>query len=204
MPVSPVALSSSRREEAAHELSGVSFEALVQELLRRLGESPEREGLRDTPERVRKSLEWLTGGMAQGLEDIVGDALFHETGGDMVLVKGIEFYSLCEHHMLPFFGKVHIAYVPDGRVIGLSKLPRLVEVFSRRLQVQERMTGQVADAVEQVLRPLGVGVITQASHLCMMMRGIKNQGATTTSLAMRGVFREDRHHRDELLRLVGP
>lgn len=184
------------------DLEAHSFEALVGEMLRRLGEDPQREGLLKTPERVHKSLGALTSGYGQSPAAIVGDAIFSEDVRDAVLVKDIEFYSLCEHHMLPFFGRVHISYVPNGKVVGLSKLPRLVEIFARRLQVQERMTAQIADAVQDTLKPLGVGVITQASHLCMMMRGVESQHSTTLSSAMRGVFHAEPPRREELFRLA--
>lgn len=184
------------------ELEAHSFEALVGELLRRLGEDPQREGLRKTPERVRKSLGALTSGYQQDPAAIIGDAIFTEDVRDAVLVKDIEFYSLCEHHLLPFYGRVHITYVPDGRVVGLSKLPRLVEIFARRLQVQERMTAQIADAVNETLRPLGVGVITQAAHLCMMMRGVETQHSSTLASAMRGVLHSEPPRRDEFFRLA--
>jgi GTP cyclohydrolase I len=182
--------------------SSMGFETLVREIICRLGEDPMREGLLKTPGRVEKSLMWLTAGYRRTPEEAIGDALFAEDIQDMVLVKDIEFYSMCEHHMLPFFGKVHIAYHPNGKIVGLSKLPRLVDIFARRLQVQERMTNQLADAVERVLAPHGVGVCVQALHLCMMMRGVETQNSSTLSLAMRGVFQTDHHKRDELLRLA--
>ena len=182
-------------------LHAESFQALVGEMLRRLGEDPERPGLVRTPERVEKSLQWLTRGYALSVEDVVGDALFDEDHHNMVIVKDIEMYSLCEHHMLPFFGKVHVAYIPSGRIVGLSKVPRVVEVFARRLQVQERLTDQIAQALWDVLRPQGVGVICEARHLCMMMRGVEKQNSKTITSAMRGVFLDDQRTRDEFLRL---
>ena len=195
-----------RNLAAAHvdprALEDHSFEALVGEMLRRLGEDPQREGLLKTPERVRKSLAALTSGYQQDAAHVVGDAVFTEDIRDPVLVKDIEFYSLCEHHMLPFYGRVHISYLPDGKVVGLSKLPRLVEVFSRRLQVQERMTAQIADAIAETLKPRGVGVITQAAHLCMMMRGVETQHSTTLSSAMRGVYESEPARREEFFRLA--
>ena len=182
-------------------LDGVAFSALVEETLRRLGEDPGRAGLLKTPERVEKSLQWLTRGYGLSVEQVIGDAIFDEDHHNMVLVKDIEMYSLCEHHMLPFFGKVHIAYIPDGKIVGLSKLPRIVEVFARRLQVQERLTDQIAEAVWDVLKPLGVGVVCEAYHLCMMMRGVEKQNSKTITSAMRGVFLKDPRTREEFLRL---
>jgi GTP cyclohydrolase I len=170
-------------------------------MLRRLGENPERQGLLKTPERVDKSLRWLTRGYELSVEEAVGDAIFEEKHESMVLVKDIEMYSLCEHHMLPFFGKVHVAYIPNNRIVGLSKLPRIVDIFARRLQVQERMTEQIAEALSLVLQPQGVGVIVEAYHLCMMMRGVEKQNSKTITSAMRGVFLEDMRTRDEFLRL---
>src|SRR3954470_10228915 len=163
----------------------------VRRQLALLGEDPAREGLLKTPERVATSMEWLTRGYTMTAADVVGDAVFAEEHSNMVLVRDIEMYSMCEHHMLPFFGKVHIAYIPNGRVVGLSKLPRIVEVFARRLQVQERLTDQIASAVQEVLQPQGVGVVIEAAHLCMMMRGVQKQGSKTITSAMRGVFRDD-------------
>jgi GTP cyclohydrolase IA len=179
----------------------VPFEELVREQLRQLGEDPERGGLRKTPERVEKSLKWLTRGYSLSVEAVIGDALFEEDHHNMVIVKDIEMYSLCEHHLLPFFGRVHIAYIPDGRIVGLSKLPRVVEVFARRLQVQERLTEQIASALMEVLRPQGVAVVVEAAHLCMMMRGVEKQNSKTLTSAMKGVFLEDLRTREEFLRL---
>jgi GTP cyclohydrolase I len=180
---------------------GPSYEDLVREQLRQLGEDPEREGLLRTPERVERSMKWLTRGNHLSVEEVVGDAIFDEDHHNMVLVKDIEMYSMCEHHMLPFFGKVHIAYIPDGRIVGLSKLPRVVEVFARRLQVQERLTEQIAGALMEVLHPQGVGVVIEAAHLCMMMRGVEKQNSKTITSAMKGVFLEDIRTREEFLRL---
>jgi len=174
---------------------------LVREILRRLGEDPEREGLRKTPERVARSLEWLTRGHRLDVARVVGDAIFREEHSNMILVRDIEMYSMCEHHMLPFFGKVHVAYIPNGTIVGLSKIARIVDVFARRLQVQERMTEQIAEAVEQVLHPTGVGVIIEAYHLCMMMRGVEKQNSKTFTSAVRGSFRSDARTREEFLRL---
>jgi GTP cyclohydrolase I len=184
------------------ELSGASFEDLVAEMIRRLGEDPDREGLQKTPERVVKSLSFLTKGYHETAEGAVGDALFEEHHRNMVVVKDIEIYSLCEHHMLPFFGKAHVAYIPDGKILGLSKLARIVEVYARRLQVQERLTEQVAQALWETTSPQGVGVVIEAYHLCMMMRGVQKQNSKTITSAMRGSFLEDHRTRDEFLRLT--
>jgi GTP cyclohydrolase I len=180
----------------------LELEELVRLMLPHLGEDPGREGLLRTPARVAKSMRWLTRGHGKSVEDVVGSAVFEEKHESMVLVRDIEVYSLCEHHMLPFFGKAHIAYYPDGRIIGLSKLPRIVDVFARRLQVQERMTDQIADALMAVLEPMGVGVVVEAYHLCMMMRGVQKQNSKTVTSALRGIFREDAKTRDEFLRLA--
>jgi len=175
---------------------------IVRRQLALVGEDPEREGLQRTPERVARSLAALTSGYATDVRDVVGQGVFEERSDQMVMVRDIEMYSLCEHHLLPFFGKVHVAYVPDGRIIGLSKLPRIVEVFARRLQVQERLTQQIADAVCEVLQPRGVGVVIEAAHLCMMMRGVEKQNSSTITSALRGVFRDDARTREEFLRLA--
>jgi GTP cyclohydrolase I len=171
-------------------------------LLRGLGEDPLREGLLRTPERAEKALRFLTSGYQTDLRAIVNGALFEVKYDEMVIVKDIEFYSLCEHHMLPFFGKMHVAYLPKERVIGLSKIPRIVDVFSRRLQVQERLTRQVAEALRDILDPRGVGVICEARHFCMMMRGVEKQHSGTVTSAMLGAFRTRRETRAELLSLV--
>ena len=184
------------------ELSGASLEELIREMLYRLGEDPERPGLKRTPERVDRSLKWLTRGADMTVRDALGDALFDEDHHNMVIVKDIEMYSLCEHHMLPFFGKVHVAYIPNGRIVGLSKVPRIVEVFARRLQVQERLTAQIATALTEVLEPQGVGVIIEAYHLCMMMRGVEKQNSKTITSSMKGVFLDDLRTREEFLRLI--
>ena len=178
------------------------YAALVQRQLGMLGEDPEREGLVRTPERVAKAMRFLTAGYEMTVEDVVGSALFEEEHENMVMVRDIELYSLCEHHMLPFFGKAHIAYIPNGKIVGLSKLPRIVEIFARRLQVQERLTEQVARAIEEVLAPRGVGVVIEAFHMCMMMRGVEKQNSRTITSALRGVFRDDGKTRDEFLRLA--
>jgi GTP cyclohydrolase IA len=182
-------------------LEGAPFQELVREQLRQLGEDERREGLLKTPERVEKSMKWLTRGYELSVEQVIGDAIFNEDHHNMVLVKDIEMYSLCEHHLLPFFGKVHIAYIPDGKIVGLSKLPRVVEVFARRLQVQERLTEQIAAAIQEVLAPQGVGVVIEAMHLCMMMRGVEKQNSRTITSAMKGVFLDDLRTREEFLRL---
>jgi GTP cyclohydrolase I len=178
------------------------LEALVRRQLELLGEDPQRDGILKTPERVAKSLAWLTRGYDADVRDVVGDAVFEETHESMVMVRDIELYSMCEHHMLPFFGKAHIAYIPDGKIVGLSKLPRIVEIFARRLQVQERLTEQVAQAIHDVLQPRGVGVVVEAVHLCMMMRGVEKQNSKTITSALRGQFRECPMTRDEFLRLA--
>jgi len=175
----------------------------VEALLRGIGEDPKREGLRATPERVAQALAFLTDGYAADVKSVVNGAIFQERCDEMVFVKDIEVYSLCEHHLLPFFGKAHVAYIPDGKIIGLSKIPRLVNVFARRLQVQERLTFQVASALRSVLRPQGVGVVIEAQHLCMMMRGVEKQSSLAVTSAMLGVFRRDSRTRQEFLNLLG-
>ena len=175
---------------------------LIRQLLQNLGEDPSRGGLARTPERVERSLTELTSGMRQTPEEVVGNGVFEEDCSEMVLVKDIEFYSLCEHHLLPFFGRVHVAYIPDKKVIGLSKIPRIVDVFARRLQVQERMTVQIARALDDILSPKGVGVVADASHLCMMMRGVQKQNSSTMTSCLLGGFRTDFRTRNEFLGLV--
>ncbi|MDX1394357.1 MAG: GTP cyclohydrolase I FolE [Gemmatimonadota bacterium] len=175
---------------------------MVRRQLEILGEDPDRDGLLRTPHRVAGALRFLTQGYHQTVEDVIGSAIFEEAHDSMVLVKDIELYSLCEHHMLPFFGKAHVAYIPDGRIVGLSKLPRIVDVFARRLQVQERLTEQIAQAIEDVLKPQGVGVVIEAVHLCMMMRGVEKQNSRTITSAVRGLFRRDQRTREEFLRLT--
>jgi len=186
----------------AIDLRDVPYEDLVREQLRRLGEDPSRQGLVETPRRVESSMKWLTSGYSSSAEDAIGSGVFVEKHDNMILVKDIELYSLCEHHMLPFFGKAHVAYIPDGRLLGLSKIPRVVEVFARRLQVQERLTDQIADALQGALQPDGVGVVIEAYHLCMMMRGVEKQNSKTITSAVRGRFRSDIRTREEFLRLV--
>jgi GTP cyclohydrolase I len=175
---------------------------LVRRELELLGEDPERQGLVRTPERVALSLAWLTRGYEQDARKVIGDALFEESHENMVMVRDIELYSLCEHHMLPFYGKAHVAYIPNGRIVGLSKLPRIVDVFAQRLQVQERLTDQISEAICEILQPRGCGVVIEAYHLCMMMRGVQKQNSKTITSALRGVFRDDPKTRDEFLRLA--
>jgi len=167
-----------------------------------LGEDPDREGLVKTPERVESSLRWLTQGYNQSVAEVVGDAVFEETHQSMIMVRDIELYSLCEHHLLPFFGRAHVAYIPNGKIVGLSKMARIVDVFARRLQVQERMTDQIADAVMDTIQPHGVGVVIEAAHFCMMMRGVEKQNSRAVTSAVRGIFRDDSKTRDEFLRLA--
>jgi GTP cyclohydrolase I len=175
---------------------------LVRKQLELIGEDPDREGLLKTPARVAASLQWLTRGYERDARSVIGDAVFEETHTNMVMVRDIELYSMCEHHMLPFYGRAHVAYIPNGKIVGLSKLPRVVDVFAQRLQVQERLTEQIAEAICEVLQPLGVGVVIEAYHLCMMMRGVQKQNSKTITSALRGVFRDDSKTRDEFLRLA--
>ncbi len=183
-------------------LASASFKDLVREMLVRLGEDPEREGLVRTPERVQSSLEYLTRGYKEDAAKLLKGALFTVDYDEMVIVKDIEMFSLCEHHMLPFFGKVHVAYIPNGKVIGLSKIPRLVEVFSRRLQVQERLTTEIAETIQNAIQPQGVGVVVEARHLCMMMRGVEKQHSAAVTSAMLGAFRSEQETREEFLSLI--
>jgi GTP cyclohydrolase IA len=190
---------------AAAELDvppSTEFEQLIRRQLELLGEDPDREGLLKTPGRVARSLTWLTQGYEMDVKDVVGDALFEDPHDNMIMVRDIELYSMCEHHLIPFYGRAHVAYIPDGRIVGLSKLPRVVDVFARRLQVQERLTEQIAQALTDILEPRGVGVVVEAYHLCMMMRGVQKQNSRTITSALRGVFREDGKTRDEFLRLA--
>ena len=178
------------------------FEDLIRRELELIGEDPRREGLLKTPERVAKSMRFLTQGYASSAEEVVGKGIFKEEHDNMIMVRDIELYSLCEHHMLPFFGKAHVAYIPNGKIVGLSKIPRIVDVYARRLQVQERLTEQIAEGLCNVLNPSGVGVVIEAYHLCMMMRGVQKQNSKTITSALRGAFREDPKTRDEFLRLA--
>ncbi|HTV81474.1 MAG TPA: GTP cyclohydrolase I FolE [Acidobacteriaceae bacterium] len=182
-------------------LEGVPTQDIYREILRRYDADPTRDGLERTPERMEKAIEFLTKGYSQDAGAILQAAMFDVAYDEMVIVKDIEMYSLCEHHMLPFFGKVHIAYIPDGKVIGLSKMPRLVEVFARRLQVQERLTRQIAEAIQEAIHPQGVGVVVEARHLCMMMRGVEKQNSSTVTSAMLGVFQKQ-NTRNEFLSLI--
>jgi len=181
----------------------MSIENAIREILSKIGEDPDRQGLRDTPDRVSKMYRELTSGYRVSPRELVNGAIFDEKYDEMVIVRDIEFYSLCEHHLLPFFGKCHVAYVPNGKIIGLSKIPRIVEVFSQRLQVQERMTVQIADFLSDILNPEGIGVVAEAYHLCMAMRGVKKAEANMLTSSMRGVFKEDERTRSEFLRLIG-
>jgi len=179
-----------------------SLEPLVREMLAELGEDPQREGLLRTPKRVDAALRYLTHGYSQSVEEILNDAIFTEECEEMVVVRNIEFYSMCEHHMLPFYGRAHVAYLPKGKIIGLSKVPRLVDMFARRLQVQERLTNQIAGTLMEVLKPYGVAVVMEGKHLCMMMRGVEKQNSFVTSSAMLGEFKKDRATRMEFLNLI--
>ena len=178
------------------------MQELIARVLRELGEDPEREGLRDTPKRVEKSLRFLTSGYQADIDEVINGALFSVDYSEMVIVKDIDFYSLCEHHLLPFFGKCHVAYIPTRRVIGLSKIPRLVDVFARRLQVQERLTHQIAEVIQQKIAPLGVAVVMEGTHLCMAMRGVEKQNSIAVTSAMLGAFRDNARTRSEFLELI--
>ena len=200
---SSAALVSPDADSASMDLSAMDeFEDMVRRQLEMIGEDPNRDGLLKTPSRVAKSMAWLTRGYDLDPKTVIGDALFDEAHENMVMVRDIEMYSMCEHHLLPFFGKVHIAYIPNGKIVGLSKLPRVVEVFARRLQVQERLTEEIVNALDDVLQPRGVGVVIEAVHLCMMMRGVEKQNSRTITSSLRGTFRDDAKTRDEFLRLA--
>ncbi|HXZ41711.1 MAG TPA: GTP cyclohydrolase I FolE [Terriglobales bacterium] len=183
-------------------LTSASFEELVREMIVRLGEDPAREGLTRTPNRVHRAFEYLMKGYKEDPEALLKNALFTVTYDEMVIVKDVEMFSLCEHHMLPFFGKVHVAYIPNGKVIGLSKIPRLIEIFSRRLQIQERLTTQIAETIQQAIEPQGVGVVIEARHLCMMMRGVEKQHSAAVTSSMLGCFRDEQETRSEFLSLI--
>jgi len=178
------------------------LEKLFAQVLRSLGEDPRRDGLQKTPQRIDQSLRFLTSGYRADLSKVLNGALFDVKYDEMVIVKDIDFYSLCEHHLLPFYGKCHVAYIPDGRVVGLSKIPRLVDVFARRLQVQERMTTEIAETLMEILNPQGVAVVSEAHHLCMMMRGVQKQNTVVTTSAVLGVFHDDRATREEFMQLI--
>jgi len=188
--------------QKAFRTARMSLEDLVREILPHLGEDPEREGLQRTPARVATALKFLTSGYRADIEKIINEALYTVKYDEMVIVKDIEFFSMCEHHMLPFFGKMHVAYLPKDRVIGLSKLPRIIDVFARRLQIQERLTQQIAQTIQDAIDPVGVGVICEARHLCMMMRGVEKQHSGAVTSAMLGAFRDSKETRDEFLSLV--
>lgn len=198
--VAPIASVGADADAYAETLQ--AYQTAVRQQLHLIGEDPDREGLVKTPERVAKAMGWLTRGYSLTARGVVGDALFEEDHENMVMVRDIELYSMCEHHMLPFFGKAHIAYIPNGKIVGLSKLPRVVEVFARRLQVQERLGEQIANALDEVLQPKGVGVVIEAVHLCMMMRGVEKQGSRTITSSLRGAFRDDAKTRAEFLQLA--
>ncbi|OGU82389.1 MAG: GTP cyclohydrolase I FolE [Stygiobacter sp. RIFOXYA12_FULL_38_9] len=178
------------------------FEDSVKTILSEVGEDMSREGLLKTPSRVAKSFEFLTDGYRKNIDEILNDAIFDEKYDEMVIVKDIDFYSMCEHHLLPFYGKIHIAYIPNGKIVGLSKIPRIVEMYARRLQVQERMTQEVADTLEKYLQPRGVAIVAEGYHMCMMMRGVEKQNSITTTSAMHGIFKEDARTRAEFLNLI--
>jgi GTP cyclohydrolase I len=188
----------------ATRLSDASVQQIYAELLTRIGEDPLRDGLLNTPRRMEKSMAHLTRGYAESVEQVLHGALFDVDYDEMVIVKDIEFYSLCEHHLLPFFGRAHIAYIPNGKVVGLSKIPRIVDVFARRLQVQERLTQEIAEAIEKAIHPQGVGVVIEAQHMCMMMRGVQKQDSSTVTSAMLGAFKTQTQTRTEFLTLVRP
>lgn len=179
-----------------------AMESYVEGILKELGEDPARDGLKKTPHRVSKAMRFFTQGYGQNPADILTAALFDVDYDELVVVRDIDFYSLCEHHMVPFFGRVHVGYIPDGKVVGLSKIPRTVDIFARRLQIQERLTTDIAQTIEEVLKPKGIGVVVEAKHLCMMMRGVEKQNSKTVTSALRGIFRDDAKTRDEFLRLA--
>lgn len=203
-PERPGETPAQRAAESAHvRLVDASVQQIYAELLSRMGEDPARNGLLRTPERMQKAIEFLTRGYRQTVNDVIHEALFDVDYDEMVIVKDIEFYSLCEHHLLPFFGKAHVAYLPAGKVVGLSKVARIVDIFSRRLQVQERLTQQIAEAIQDAVRPQGVGVVMEGQHLCMMMRGVEKQNSQTVTSSMLGVFKSQLQTRSEFLSLIG-
>jgi GTP cyclohydrolase IA len=179
-----------------------NVEKHVKGMITELGDDPDREGLIKTPHRVAKAYEFFTQGYKKNIKDILNGAVFNEKYDEMVIVKDIDFYSMCEHHLLPFYGKIHVAYIPDGKIVGLSKIPRIVDVFAQRLQVQERMTQEVADTIEEYLSPRGVGVVAEAYHMCMMMRGVQKQNSITITSAMHGIFKSDARTRNEFMDLI--
>ena len=185
-----------------NNLDNSKVEQLIKNLLIELGEDVARQGLENTPKRVAKAYEFLTSGYNKDIDVVLNGAIFEEKYDEMVIVQNIDFYSLCEHHMLPFYGKVHVAYIPDGKIVGLSKIPRIVDVFARRLQVQERMTQQIADTIEKYLNPIGVAVVSEASHMCMKMRGVEKQNSSATASAVHGIFKTDARTRNEFFSLI--
>lgn len=184
-------------------MENVKIENLTKQLIEEIGEDPSREGLLKTPSRVSKAWSFFSGGYNQDLDKIINNAVFNEDATDMVVVRDVEFFSLCEHHLIPFFGRAHVAYLPNGKVIGLSKIPRIIDMFSRRLQVQERLTRQIAETVKEILDPIGVAVIMEGQHMCMQMRGVEKQNSLTTTSSMLGKFRESDRTRSEFLSIIG-
>jgi GTP cyclohydrolase I len=191
------------KNSKSHKEDNKRIRELVRQLLVALGEDPKREGLLRTPKRVERAMRFLTAGYHQDIQALLNGALFEEKYNEMVIVKDIDFYSMCEHHLLPFYGKCHVAYIPNGKVVGLSKIPRLVDMFARRLQLQERLTTQIAKALMKALEPEGVAVVTEARHLCMMMRGVQKQNTVVTNSALCGIFHDDRACREEFMQLIG-
>ena len=184
-------------------MENTKIKDLTKQLLKEIGEDPSREGLLKTPSRVSKAWSFFSGGYNQDLDKIINNAVFNEDATDMVVVRDVEFFSLCEHHLIPFFGRAHVAYLPNGKVIGLSKIPRIIDMFSRRLQVQERLTRQIAETVKEILDPIGVAVIMEGQHMCMQMRGVEKQNSLTTTSSMLGKFRESDRTRSEFLSIIG-
>ena len=191
-----------KRSEIFIMSNDIQFEEAVRAMMRHVGEDPQREGLLDTPKRVKKAYEFIFGGYKQDAREILESALFTSSNDEMVLIKDIEFYSTCEHHLLPIIGRAHVAYIPNGKVVGLSKIPRVVDVFARRMQIQEQLTEQIADAIMETIDPKGVAVVIQARHMCMEMRGVEKINSTTTSSALRGLFKKDEKTRAEFFSLI--